>query len=242
MNSKLYALCCTDREKEKETTSRPLTSVLPTLNQLKSKGIDLISIINTHSHYDHAGGNVALLKTFAVPIIGGKDCPKVTTTPEDGSMFKLGENIQVTAIHTPCHTRDSICFYFHDTVSDQKAVFTGDTLFICGCGRFMQGTAEEMHHALKKLSQLPEDTRIYPGHEYTAGNLKFAKTVLNNEAIRKLDQFTSTHEKTTGEVTMGEEVQYNPFMRTGDPEIQKVLGLTDEYKVMQKLRDLKNAM
>jgi hydroxyacylglutathione hydrolase len=177
-----------------------------------------------------------------VPVIGGKDCPEVSTTPADNSTFVLGDAIQVTAIHTPCHTRDSICFYFYDRTTNQKAVFTGDTLFIAGCGRFFQGTAKEMHTALGRLAQLPEDTAVYPGHEYTAGNLKFAKTVLNNEAIRKLDQYTKTHEKTTGAVTIGEEVQHNPFMRTADPEIQRAVGLTDEFEVMQKLRDLKNAM
>lgn len=216
--------------------------MLPTLQQLKSKGIELSSIINTHHHYDHSGGNVELLKHFKVPVIAGKDSPAVTQTPAHQSTFTIGNSIHVTAIHTPCHTQDSICYYFHDQVTDEKAVFTGDTLFIAGCGRFFEGDAKEMHTAMKRLAQLPKDTKIYPGHEYTASNIKFAKTVLDNEALRKLDQFTNSTKNTTGGVTIGEEVHYNPFMMTGDPVIQKAVGLTDEYEVMQKLRDLKNAM
>jgi hydroxyacylglutathione hydrolase len=82
------------------------------------------------SHHDHAGGNVELLKSYPLPIIGGKDCDKVTTTPGHGDTFTIGENIKVKALHTPCHTQDSICFLFED--GNDRAVFTGDTLFIGG--------------------------------------------------------------------------------------------------------------
>ena len=74
---------------------------------------------------------------------------------------------------TPCHTQDSICFYLEDTKTNQRGVFTGDTLFLAGCGRFFEGTPTEMHAALTKLGGLPEDTLVWNGHEYTKGSVKF---------------------------------------------------------------------
>lgn len=83
-----------------------------------------------YSHHDHAGGNAEILKTYPLPIIGGRDCAKVNKTPAHGESFTIGQSIKVKALHTPCHTQDSICFLFED--GDEKAVFTGDTLFIGG--------------------------------------------------------------------------------------------------------------
>jgi hydroxyacylglutathione hydrolase len=86
----------------------------------------------------------------------------VTKTPTDGSTFSIGESIKVKALHTPCHTQDSISYFFED--GNERAVFTGDTLFIGGCGRFFEGTPEEMHKALNKtLASLPDDTKVYVG-------------------------------------------------------------------------------
>ena len=94
-----------------------------------------------------------------IDIIGGKDCEGVTKTPKHKDTFKIG-SISVEAIHTPCHTQDSICWFMQD--GDDKAVFTGDTLFISGCGKFFEGNAAEMHEALnKRLAALPDDTIVY---------------------------------------------------------------------------------
>lgn len=144
------------------------------------------------------------LKHFPLPIIGGKDCDKVTTTPSHNSTFTIGDSIKVTALHTPCHTQDSICFLFED--GSDKAVFTGDTLFIGGCGRFFEGNAKEMHKALNEiLASLPDDTKVYPGHEYTKGNVRFAKKVLDNDAIRKLDEYSQANKETQGKFTIRDE-------------------------------------
>jgi glyoxylase-like metal-dependent hydrolase (beta-lactamase superfamily II) len=125
------------------------------------------------------------LKQFkGLQVIGGKDCASVTKTPAHGEEFKIGDRISVKALHTPCHTQDSICYYMQD--GDQRAVFTGDTLFIggmciafkplhplresheliliTGCGRFFEGNAKEMHKALNEtLAALPDDTKVYVG-------------------------------------------------------------------------------
>ena len=127
----------------------------------------------------------------------------MTTTPSHNSTFEIG-SIKVTALHTPCHTQDSICYFFED--GSDKAVFTGDTLFIGGCGRFFEGNAKEMHKALNEvLGALPDDTKVYPGHEYTKGNVRFAKKVLDSEAIRRLDDYSQKNKETQGKFTIGDE-------------------------------------
>lgn len=105
-------------------------------------------------------------------------------------------------LHTPCHTQDSICFYIEDKKTNERGVFTGyveevlvwillksllysDTLFLAGCGRFFEGTPEEMHAALTHLGKLPDDTLVFNGHEYTKGSAKFGLTVEpDNEALK----------------------------------------------------------
>ena len=120
---------------------------------------------------------------------GSKKAPGTDTIVKDGDGFKIGENINVKyvcrclykgeigandrCLSTPCHTQDSICFYLEDTKTNQKGVFTGDTLFLAGCGRFFEGTPTEMHAALTKLGGLPDDTLVWNGHEYTKGSVKF---------------------------------------------------------------------
>ncbi|OXV10820.1 hypothetical protein Egran_01419 [Elaphomyces granulatus] len=219
--------------------------VAPVLqSQINAGKINLKAVINTHQyvHWDHAGGNDEILKQFGnLDIIGGKDCKSVTKTPAHGEVFKIGENISVTALHTPCHTQDSICYFFED--GDQRAVFTGDTLFIGGCGRFSEGGAGEMHKALNEtLASLPDDTKVYSGHEYTRQNVKFLLTVSQSEPIKKLEAFAEQNKNTQGVFTIGDEKLHNVFMRVNDREIQTVTGSTDPVGVMAALREMKNAM
>ncbi|KAG9505955.1 hypothetical protein J7337_002929 [Fusarium musae] len=172
---------------------------------------------------------LAELDNPKIDIIGGKDCDGVTKTPGHGETFKLGD-ITFKGVHTPCHTQDSICFFVED--GKDKAVFTGDTLFIGGCGRFFEGNAEEMHEALnKRLAALPDDTVVYPGHEYTKANVKFAASVSQRDAVQKLHSFAENNKVTTGKFTIGDEK---------DPEIQKQTGETEPVAVMAKLREMKN--
>ncbi|KAF5675707.1 hydroxyacylglutathione hydrolase [Fusarium denticulatum] len=181
---------------------------------------------------------LAELDNPKIDIIGGKDCDGVTKTPGHGETFKLGD-ITFKGVHTPCHTQDSICFFVQD--GKDKAVFTGDTLFIGGCGRFFEGNAEEMHEALnKRLAALPDDTVVYPGHEYTKANVKFAASVSQRDAVQKLHSFAENNKVTTGKFTIGDEKEHNVFMRVEDPEIQKQTGETEPVAVMAKLREMKN--
>ncbi|KAI4125748.1 MAG: hypothetical protein LQ338_004112 [Usnochroma carphineum] len=246
-------------------------SVTPVLKDAVESGkINLTAIVNTHHHWDHAGGNSKILSEFSklkLPVIGGKDCERVTRTPKHEETFKIGQNISVKALHTPCHTQDSICWLMED--GDERVVFTGDTLFIgggfiekypsnpgtdctTGCGRFFEGTPAEMHTALNKtLAALPDDTKVYPGHEYTKQNVKFLTTVLQTEPVKKLQAFAENNQQTQGKFTIGDEkasdpkllsIEYNVFMRVDDPTVQKATAKTDPVDVMGKLREMKNNM
>lgn len=132
----------------------------------------------------------------------------MTKTPANGSGFQIG-SIAVKGLYTPCHTQDSICWFMTDEGSaggDKKVVFTGDTLFHAGCGKFFEGSAGEMHAALNEtLAALPDDTKVFPGHEYTKSNVKFAASVLQNDAMRKLQDFAEANRETQGKFTIGDE-------------------------------------
>jgi len=215
--------------------------VLPVLEQrIRDGSINFKGIINTHHHWDHSGGNDGILEKHpGSRVIGGEKCQSKTETPSHGDSFGIGEAIKVKALHTPCHTQDSICYFMHE--GDEKVVFTGDTLFIGGCGRFFEGTAEEMHHALNGvLAKLPDDTKVYPGHEYTKSNGKFGQSVLDNIHIQKLLQFCDSNKETQGKFTIGDEKNHNVFMMVDDPRIQRATGKTDPVEVMAKLREMKN--
>lgn len=151
------------------------------------------------------------------------------------------------ALHTPCHTQDSICWHFTDSSSGNtaektnNAVFTGDTLFSGGCGRFFEGTPDEMDKALNKtLGFLPDDTRIYPGHEYTKSNAKFAVSVSSKPEVKELLEYSTQNEVTTGRWNMGEEKRHNVFIMLNDSEIKQKTGAEGPADVMAKLREMKN--
>ncbi|KAJ5587435.1 hydroxyacylglutathione hydrolase [Penicillium hispanicum] len=265
-----YAYLVTDEPTKKSVIIDPANppEVAPELkSQINAGKINLTAIVNTHHHWDHAGGNKDMLKEFGqLPVIGGTNCQSVSMTPAHGEEFKIGERISVKALHTPCHTQDSICYFMQD--GNQRVVFTGDTLFIAGgflgpeqtgwplgmtrseanhslsgCGRFFEGNAEEMHKALNEtLASLPDDTKVYPGHEYTKANVKFCVKVSQTEAILKLQAFAEKNQQTQGKFTIGDEKLHNVFMRVQDPEIQKVTGKTKPVDVMAALREMKNAM
>ena len=247
-SSNNYAYLVTDEASKNSVIIDPANppEVAPVVKeQIDSGKINLISIVNTHHHWDHAGGNKNFQSAFSslkLPIIGGKDCDAVTETPKNGAKFKIGQNISVTPLYTPCHTQDSICYYCEDKSKNERAVFTGDTLFIGGCGKFFEGTAEEMHAALNKvLAGLPDDTKVYPGHEYTKSNVKFLMKVSQSDAIKKLESFAENNKETQGKFTIGDEKNHNLFMRVQTEEMQKATGETDPVKVLSKLREMKNA-
>lgn len=211
---------------------------------MKSGSLKLKSIVNTHHHWDHSGGNSKVLSQLPeqVPVVGGKDCQAVSETPSNGSKFSIGKNIEVTALYTPCHTQDSICWFMEDKSKNERVVFTGDTLFIGGCGRFFEGTPTEMNTALNKtLAALPDDTRVFPGHEYTKANVKFLMKIAGDDPeVKRLDKLAKENRETQGLSTIGDEKKWNLFMRTSDKMVQQLTGKTDPDEVMGALREMKN--
>lgn len=159
-----------------------------------------MSLEEAHSPLTHS----QLEEYEGLPILGGNDCELVSRVLGDGETFKIGDGITVRSLHTPCHTQDSICYFMED--GDQRVVFTGDTLFTAGCGRFFEGTPEEMNKALNKtLAALPDDTKVYPGHEYTKSNIRFGQSVINTTAVQKLANFCAENLETQGKFTIGDE-------------------------------------
>ncbi|PWN32522.1 Metallo-hydrolase/oxidoreductase [Meira miltonrushii] len=225
----------------------------------KSSGVEeVVANITTHHHQDHAGGNGDFAKAYPkAPIYGGSDqVEKVNKIVGKGDSFPLfeGSSINVKTYPTPCHTQDSTAFFLEDSKAKstnvdqqqyQRAVFTGDTLFISGCGRFFEGTAEEMDTALNKtLASLPGDTVVMCGHEYTKSNVAFSQGVLpSRPAIQKLVEFVRNNKVTTGKFTIDDEKKHNIFMLVNDEEVKKALNLQGKgsTEVMATLRELKNS-
>ncbi|KAJ6144865.1 Hydroxyacylglutathione hydrolase [Penicillium chermesinum] len=258
-----YAYLVTDEPTKKSVIIDPANppEVAPVLKSQISEGkIDLTAIINTHHHWDHAGGNDEILKQFSgLQVIGGANCQSVTKTPAHESTFKIGERILVKALHTRAIRRTAsaiLCkmgineLYLLETLCSLAVGLLNPTIerfmaliISTGCGRFFEGNAAEMHNALNKvLAALPDDTKVYPGHEYTKQNVKFCISVSESEPIKKLQAFAEANKETQGKFTIGDEKLHNVFMRVQDPEIQQKVGKTDPVDVMTALREMKNAM
>jgi len=213
-------------------------------------GVKVVAGITTHHHNDHSGGNEEFAKLFpGVPIYGGSHkSPALTHIVGDNDRFTVGKALDVKCLATPCHTRDSICYYVTDTSSssDAGAVFTGDTLFTGGCGMFFEGTGAEMHAAFELMrSTLPDDTVTYVGHEYTVGNLRFARSVdPENAGLARLAAIVDAHPVTVGRTTIGDEKEWNVFWRlTSDPVrvATKTGPDAPPSEIMDQLRMLKNS-
>ena len=202
-------------------------------------------ILNTHHHYDHVGGNKELKKKYNAKVIGfenDKDrIPGIDKVLKDNQEFKIG-TLNFTTIFIPGHTIGHIAFYF----KKEKVVFTGDTLFSLGCGRVFEGTYEQMFKSLNKLKNLPGDTKIYCGHEYTHKNLEFClKFNPNNSFLKKKKnaiKLTLKNKKPTIPSTIEDEIKTNIFLRFNDLDVKKALNLKNasDIEIFTKLRDLKD--
>src|SRR3954465_12195171 len=219
----------------------------PVLEYLEREKLSLAAILATHHHADHVGGIAELRSKYDVPVYGPRGEPIATLTHpvSEGDRVSIPElGVSFSVLDIPGHTRAHVAYY------GAGALFCGDTLFACGCGRLFEGTAEQMFTSLSKLAALPDDTKVYCGHEYTLANIGFAKAVEpGNRALadrETRDKKLREGGKPTLPSTLGEEKATNPFLRSREPAViesaNKYLGarIADPVRVFAAIRDWKN--
>ena len=216
----------------------------PVIARVDATGARVTQILSTHHHPDHAMANPALAKRYGVPVIGhSSDRERLagfTQGVDEGDSVSVGRS-SARVLHIPCHTTGHVAYVF----DEDKALFSGDMLFAAGCGRTFEGTPAMMYDALcVKLAALPDDMRVFCGHEYTETNLRFAASVEpDNTAVReKLARVRATranaapdwHDAGPDEMTipstLAEERATNPFMRARDAEdLGRLRKLKDDF-------------
>jgi len=203
----------------------------PIIEYLENNEIKLKFILNTHHHYDHVGGNKRLKEKYGASVVGysgdKQRIPEIDILLNDQETW-IHENFEAKIIYIPGHTLGHICFYFYK----EKSVFTGDTLFSLGCGRIFEGTYSQMFDSLMKLKKLPEDTKVYCGHEYTKKNSDFCTThdANNNNLKTKVHNINIKLKNGLPTIpsTIKDELECNIFLRSNNVE------------TFSKLRDLKD--
>ena len=219
--------------------------VAPINQALAAKGWRLTHILNTHHHFDHAGGNEELKAQWNCQVVGAaidaERIPGIDVALADGEKLTLGSK-QARIIEVPGHTSGHIAYYF---AADEVA-FVGDTLFALGCGRLFEGTPEQMSESLAKIMALPDETTVYCAHEYTEANAAFAVTVepANPALQQRAKEIKALRAagKPTVPTSIGLERATNPFVRSDSAELQAVLNLSgaDEVAVFAETRRRKD--
>jgi hydroxyacylglutathione hydrolase len=193
----------------------------PVIEALKRSGLSLAAILLTHHHPDHIGGVPELLRHWAVPVIGPNDTRIAdrTLTLGDGERCELPDlGLSFEILEVPGHTLSHIAFWGHG------ALFCGDTLFSAGCGRMFEGTPKQMIASLNRLRDLPPETQVFCGHEYTAANLRFALTVEPSNVAAHEYQQNVGRTLAAGNPTLPSklslEIKVNPFLRCDKPDVR----------------------
>ena len=212
---------------------------------LKDTGWTLTDILVTHHHADHTDGIRALKERTKCRVVApAAEAAKIVAVDEvvkEGDTVKVGK-LSAGVIETPGHTLDHITYWFHA----DKLAFVGDTLFSIGCGRVIEGTPAQMWASLKKLRDLPDDTQIYCGHEYTLSNIKFARTVEPDNTALAARERQAKAQVEKGEptipVTIGAEKAENPFLRADRADVAANVGMSGKpaADVFTEIRARKN--
>ena len=220
------------------------------LAAVKQHGLKLTTVLPTHYHFDHVGGNEDLASAIpGLRVYGARNengrIPAQTDPVDDGATVVVG-GLKGRVIGIPAHTNGHVAYHFPQL----NAVFTGDTLFIAGCGRVFEGKAQTMVDSLAKLAALPDSTQVYCGHEYTEKNLRFALTLEpSNQAIKSKHEWTKkirAEGKYSIPSTIGEEKLINPFLRTDNAELRASLKKIDpaigddRVAIFARTRELKD--
>jgi hydroxyacylglutathione hydrolase len=198
----------------------------PIVECLERLELRLSGLLLTHHHWDHVGGTAGLRERYGeVPVLAhrldGVQVRGVSRYLEDGDCFNLGK-LDFAAMHVPGHTLGALAYRHGD------ALFTGDTLFIAGCGRLFEGTAADMYGSLTKIAALPEHTQIYCGHEYALRNLAFARAIEpgNVQVIERIEAIRKLRDDKRPSVpqTLRSELETNPFLRCDCGEFRQRSG------------------
>lgn len=230
----------------------------PVVRRVDALGVRVTKILSTHHHADHTMANPALAERFGAPVLAHasdeRRLPGFTQGLEEGDRVAIG-GLEAEVLFIPAHTSGHIAYVVDD------AVFCGDMLFVAGCGRLFEGTAEMMYEALNvKLARLADDVRVFCGHEYTRSNLDFAQHVEpGNRALheklawveeRRSKAAPDWHDATDAEMTipstLREERATNPFMRVDSAEIQESVRKqygecpSDPAQILGRLRAMKD--
>jgi hydroxyacylglutathione hydrolase len=229
----------------KATASIDAPEAGPILKALEREGWQLTDILITHHHGDHVGGVAELKQKYNCRVVAPHDkttkIANVDLRVANADVVKIG-NLLARVVETPGHTLDHISYVF----DNEKAVFAADTLFSIGCGRVFEGTYPMMWDSLLKLRALPDDFKLYCGHEYTASNVKFALTIEpDNAALQARAAEVAklrAENKPTIPVLLGEEKRANVFLRADAPEVAAKLHMkgADAAAVFGELRERKN--
>jgi hydroxyacylglutathione hydrolase len=210
----------------------------------EEKGWKITQIWNTHWHQDHAGGNAEIVAKTGAKVVGPQEVDRLGTGPDrvlhEGDTVKLG-SLTARVLETPGHTLGHIVYH----LPEHNIAFVGDTLFALGCGRLFEGTPQQMWNSLGKLRAMPDDTKVYCAHEYTAANAKFALSVdgENRDLLAYADEITAKRAKDIPTVpsTIGREKKANPFLRADDPKLQTFVGHAgDVVATFAEVRERKN--
>ena len=229
----------------KSTASIDAPEAAPIIRALAQEGWTLTDILVTHHHHDHVGGIAELKQTYGCRVVAPHDrtakIADVDLRVGNGDVVKIGE-LLARVLETPGHTLDHISYVF----DADKALFAADTLFSIGCGRVFEGNYPTMWESLLKLRALPDDFRLYCGHEYTASNVKFALNVEPDNAALRARAEEVTRLRAAGKPTipslLGEEKKANVFLRADDPSVAIKLRMkgASAADVFGELRERKN--
>jgi len=219
----------------------------PVRKYLADEGLTLCAILATHHHPDHVGGISELVRDARVPVHGprGEPIPELTHPVGEGDRVELPQlGLVFSVFDIPGHTRAHVAYY------GAGSLFSGDTLFACGCGRVFEGTPAQMLASLDKMAALPDDTLVYCGHEYTLANIEFARKVDPGNAALAAREERVRQLRAAGKPslpsTLGEERATNPFLRCAEPPVvesaNKYLGsrIGDPVSVFAAIREWKN--
>jgi len=229
----------------KATASIDAPEAGPIVKALEREGWRLTDILITHHHHDHVGGVAELKQKYGCRVVGPHDksakIANVDLRTAQGAVVKVG-SLLARVLETPGHTLDHISYVF----DNEKALFAADTLFSIGCGRVFEGTYPMMWESLLKLRALPDDFKLYCGHEYTAANVRFALTIEpDNPALKERAEEVKrlrAENKPTVPTLLGQEKKANVFLRADEPSVAASVRMKDRgaAEVFGELRERKN--